>query len=192
MNRWYRAVRTLAVALSCSTLARAQDARTIAAGTRVRASVSPSGEGSKPLRCESKVVQAVSDTLLLSRAGTCPVGTYGGAVSELFVDHGSRWKHVAIGFVSGAAIGGIAARLAVGNGCTGDPCDDSRLAVGVMTIGGIAIGAAGGLFVGAVAPAGSEWGPARPVPVLRVAGVTVIPDIRISLRGHAANHPPVR
>jgi hypothetical protein len=188
MTLWNSAVRALPAALLCSTIVRAQEAPTLAAGTRVLAIVRLSAEATDPVRCESRVVQAVGDTLLLSRVGTCPLGTYNGAVSALLVDHGSRWKHVAIGFVSGAAIGGIAARLAAGDGCISDPCDDGGLAVGLMTIGGIVIGAASGLLVGAVLPTGVDWGPAKAVRVLRVGGMTFSPDIRLSRRAHANNY----
>ena len=109
MTLWYWAVRTVAPALLCSTLVRAQEAPTLAAGTRVRAIVPLTANAADPLRCESRVVQAARDTLVLSPVGTCPLGTYNGAVSALHVDHGSRWKHVAIGFASGAAIGGSGA-----------------------------------------------------------------------------------
>jgi hypothetical protein len=173
-------------------MVRAQDAPTLATGTRVRALVLLAAESSDSVRCESRVVQAVRDTLLLSRVGTCPPGTYNGAVSVLRVDHGPRWRHVAIGFVGGAAIGGIIARLAAGDGCAIDPCDDGGLAVGLMTIGGTVIGAASGLLVGAVLPTGKEWGPAQAVRVLRVGSVTLRPDIRLSLRTRASNYPQPR
>jgi hypothetical protein len=192
MTLWHRAVRAFAAALLYSTTARAQAAPTLAAGTRVLALVKLSAEATDPVRCESRVVQAVGDTLLLSRVGTCQLGTYNGAVSVLRVDHGSRWKHVAIGFASGAAIGGIAARLAAGDGCVSDPCDDGGLAVGLMTIGGIVIGGASGLLVGAVLPTGMEWGPAQAVRVLRVGSVTFRPDIRLSVRTRANSYPQGR
>ena len=192
MTVWYWAVRAVAPALLCSTIVRAQETPTLTAGTRVRAIVPLTANSADPLRCESRVVQAARDTLLLSPVGTCPLGTYTGAVSVLRVDHGSRWKHVAIGFASGAAIGGIVARLAAGDGCVSDPCDDGRLAVGLMTIGGIVIGAASGLLFGAAAPAGKEWGAVQPVRVLRVGSVTLRPEIRLSLRTHASSYPQAR
>ena len=191
MTSWYWAVRALPAALVCSTIVRAQEAPTLAAGTQVRAIVPLTANAADPLRCESRVVQAARDTLLLSRLGTCPLGTYTGAVSELFVDHGSRWKHVAIGFASGAAVGGIIARLVAGDACADDPCD-VRTPVGFMTIGGAVIGAASGLLVGATRPAGKEWGPAQAVRVLRVGSVTLRPDIRLSLRAHASSFPQAR
>ena len=184
MTLWYWAVRALPAALLCSTIVRAQDAPTLAAGTRVHAIVRPTANGVDPLRCESRVVQTARDTLLLSGSGTCPLGTYNGAVSVLFVDHGSRAKHAAIGFASGAAVGGVIARLVAGDGCAEDPCD-VRTAVGFMTIGGAVIGAAGGLLVGARLPAGKEWGPAQAVRVLRVGSVTLRPDLRFSPRVRA-------
>ena len=191
MTPWHWAVRALPAALLCSTIVRAQEAPTLAAGTQVRAIVSLTANAPDPLRCESRVVQAARDTLLLSRLGTCPLGTYNGAVSVLFVDHGSRRKHVAIGLASGAAIGGIIARLVAGDGCADDPCD-VQTPVGFMTIGGTVIGAASGLLVGARRPAGKEWGPAHAVRVLRVGSVTLRPDIRLSLRAHASSFPQAR
>jgi len=191
MTPWCWAVRALPGALLCSTIVRAQEAPTLAAGMQVRAIVPLTANAADPLRCESSVVQAARDTLLLSRLGTCPVGTYNGAVSVLFVDHGSRWKHVAIGVASGAAIGGIIARLVAGDACADDPCD-VRTAVGFMTIGGTVIGAASGLLVAARLPAGKEWGAAQAVRVLRVGSVTLRPDIRLSLRAHANSFPQAR
>jgi hypothetical protein len=191
MTPWYWAVRALPGALLCSTIVRAQEAPTLAAGTQVRAIVPLTANAADPLRCESRVVQAARDTLLLSRLGTCPLGTYTGAVSELFVDHGSRWKHVAIGFASGAAIGGIIARLVAGDGCDNDTCD-VQTPVGFTTIAGTVIGAASGLLVGAARPAGQEWGPAHAVGVLRVGSVTLRPDIRLSLRAHASSFAQAR
>jgi hypothetical protein len=188
MTRWCWALRALPAALVCPTIVRAQEAPTLAAGTQVRAIVPLTANAADPLRCESRVVQAARDTLLLSRLGTCPLGTYNGAVSVLFVDHGSRWKHVAIGVATGAAIGGIIARLVAGDGCADDPCD-VRTPVGFTTIAGTVIGAASGLLVGASRPAGKEWGPAHAVGVLRVGSVTLRPDIRLSLRSHASSFP---
>ena len=191
MAPWYLAVRALPAALVYSTIVRAQEAPTLAAGTQVRAIVPLTANAADPLRCESRVVRAARDTVLLSRLGTCPLGTYNGAVSVLYVDHGSRWKHVAIGSASGAAIGGIIARLVAGDACADDPCD-VRTAVGFMTIGGTVIGAASGLLVGAALPAGQEWGVAHAVRVLRVGSVTLRPDIRLSLRAHASSFPQAR
>jgi hypothetical protein len=191
MTPWYWAVHALPAALVCSTIVRAQEAPTLAAGTQVRAIVPLTANAADPLRCESRVVQAARDTLLLSRLGTCPLGTYNGAVSVLYVDHGSRWKHVAIGFASGAAIGGIIARLVAGDACADDPCD-VRTPVGFVTIGGTVIGAASGLLVGAARAAGKEWGAAQAVRVLRVGSVTLRPDIRLSLRAHPSSFPQAR
>jgi hypothetical protein len=137
-------------------------------------------------------VRTTGDTLLLSGVGSCQAGTFSGAISVLRVDHGSRWKHVAIGFAGGAAIGGIAARLAAGDGCTIDPCDDGGLAVGLMTIGGIVIGAASGLLIGAALPAGKDWEPPQSVGVLRVGSVTLRPEIRLSWRTRTNNSPHAR
>jgi len=191
MIRWYWVGCALPAALVCSTIVRAQEAPTLTAGTHVRAIVPLTANAPDPLRCESTVVQAARDTLLLSRVGTCPLGTYNGAVSVLFVDHGSRSKHVAIGIASGAVIGGIIARLVAGNRCADDPCD-VQTAVGFMTIGGAVIGAASGLLIGARLPAGQEWGPAHAVRVLRVGSVILRPDIRLSLRAHASSFPQTR
>jgi len=179
-------VRALPAALFCSTIVRAQETPSLVTGTRVLAIVSLTPEALDPVRCESRVMRAERDTLRLSGVGACPQGTYTGAVSILRVDHGSRWKHLALGLASGAAIGGIVARLAAGDGCVSDRCDDGGLAVAVMTVGGITIGGVSGLLIGAVPPAGEEWGPAQPVRVIRVGSLTLHPDIRVSLRPHAS------
>ena len=187
MTPWYWAVRALPGALLCSTIVRAQEAPTLAAGTQVRAIVPLTANAADPLRCESRVVQAARDTLLLSRLGTCPLGTYNGAVSVLFVDHGSRWKHVAIGVASGAAIGGIIARLVAGDACADDPCD-VRTPVGFMTIAGTVIGAASGFLVGARFPARGSGPGAR---VFRVGSVTLRPGCTTPLRGAAKPYDPL-
>ena len=179
-------VRVLPAALLCSTVVRAQETPNLGQGARVLAIVSRTPQALDSLRCESRVMRATPDTLLLSGVGTCPYGTYNGSVSALRVDHGSRWKHLAVGLASGAAAGGIVARLAAGDGCVSAGCDDGGLAVALMTIGGITIGGVSGLLIGAVLPAGAEWGTAQPVRVIRVGSLTLQPDIRISLRPRAS------
>ena len=66
MILWYWAVRALPAALVGSTIVRAQEAPTLAAGTQVRAIVPRTANAADPLRCESRDVQAARDTLLLS------------------------------------------------------------------------------------------------------------------------------
>ena len=181
MTSWYWAVRALPAALVCSTIVRAQEAPTLAAGTQVRAIVPLTANAADPLRCESRVVQAARDTLLLVPPRRAPV----------VVEHGTRCTHGAIGFGSVAACAGDIARLVAAVGCADDPCD-VQTPVGFTTIAGIVIGAASGLLVGAKRPAGQEWGPAQAVRVLRVGSVTLRPDIRLSLRAHASSFPQAR
>jgi len=126
------------------------------------------------------VADVVGDTIVLGQPRSCPLGSY---VADLRVargDRGSRLAHTGIGFVGGALAGGVIARISAGDGCQIEGCDDGDLVIGIMTVVGTAAGAVIGALVGAALPAGPQWLTETATRPLRVAGVNVHPELRLS------------
>jgi hypothetical protein len=138
--------------------------------------------------CMGRLTAHAGDTLVLIDAGRCLRGTVpAGAVADLSVargDRGPRSTHAFLGFLGGAAAGGLLARLAAGDGCRVPGCGpDGGYAVAILTTLGVGAGAVVGGVVGLALPAGPRWvpvGPARPV---RVAGLALRPGLRLARGG---------
>ena len=93
----------------------------------------------------------------------------------------SPLAHTALGLVGGAVAGGLFARLSAGDGCVIDAvCDDGDYVVGIMTMAGTVGGAVVGAVVGALLPAGPRWLRDTATRPLRVAGVELRPELRVS------------
>ena len=102
-------------------------------------------------------------------------------------DAGSRLAHTALGLVGGAIVGGVIGRISAGDGCVVEGCDDGVLVVRIKTVIGAAVGAVAGAVIGAALPAGRRSPNATSAWPLRVAGLEVHPELRLSFdarRGH--------
>ena len=117
----------------------------------------------------------------------CPAGSYDADLRVARGHDGSRLAHAALGLVGGAVAGGIIARVTAGDGCVIEGCDDGDLVVAIKTVIGVAAGGVIGAVVGALLPAGPRWLTETATRPVRVAGLELHPELRVSLdvrRGH--------
>jgi hypothetical protein len=131
-------------------------------------------------RCEGWIAAVERDTIVIGQPRSCAVGSYAGRLRVARGDRGSRLSHTGIGLLGGALAGGVIARIAVGDGCRIDSCDDGEFAVGVITLLGTVSGALVGTVIGATLPAGPRWVTETVTRSLRVANAEVHPGLRVS------------
>ena len=125
------------------------------------------------VRCDGRIASFTDDTLEVGTARPCAQVLFPrSALREVEVaqaDHGSRLVHTGAGLLIGTVAGGVVGRLVAGNGCSGTGgCDDGGLAIAVVTIGGMGLGALIGTVVGVSLPAGIQWRATGTVTAIRV------------------------
>lgn len=135
----------------------AQGVWRLAAGARVRvqqldANAVPTGSG-----CATRVVRTLQDTIVVAARSSCAFGTYPATVWQARPALGGRLGQAFIGLGAGAVVGGVAGRLAAGDGCRISPCDDAGFAIGALIVTGVWVGALAGSFVGAAVPPIRRW-----------------------------------
>lgn len=181
IDRWTILVTLLALAVQPPRLAAAQSGPTPRAGEQVQVRIVGPATAPVGVRCAGAVAAVEGDTVVLGQPRSCPDGSYDADLRIARGHDGSRLAHTALGFVGGAVVGGILGRISAGDGCVIEGCDDGGLAVAILTVGGTAAGAVVGAVVGALLPAGPRWLRDTATRPLRVAGVEVHPELRVSL-----------
>ncbi|HEV7990299.1 MAG TPA: hypothetical protein VGP25_00645 [Gemmatimonadaceae bacterium] len=178
--RWPTLAALIAVAAMSPNVTAAQGETTPRPGDRVEFRIAGPDGAPVGLLCDGRVAAVVRDTIVLGHSATCPPGAYAGELRIARDDRGSRLGHMGLGLLGGALVGGVLARVAAGDGCVIDGCDEGGFAVGVITLAGTATGALIGTVVGAVLPAGTQWLTERAPRSLRVAGLDIHPQLRVS------------
>ena len=185
--RWKTHVTLLSLIAGAPTLAAAQGEPTLRPGEQVQVRVVGPATAPVGLRCAGSVAALAGDTVVLGQPRGCPAGSYDADLRVARGHDGSRLAHAALGLVGGAVAGGIIARVTAGDGCVIEGCDDGDLVVAIKTVIGVAAGGVIGAVVGALLPAGPRWLTETATRPVRVAGLELHPELRVSLdvrRGH--------
>ena len=156
-------------------------------GEQVRVRIVSSETARIGTLCAGSVAAVVGDTVVLGQPRSCPGGSHLAALRIARGDRGSRLAHTGLGLVGGALVGGIFAKLAVGDGCVSDVCApaDGAYAAAIVTMAGAVAGGLVGALVGVALPAGQQWVETAGTRPLVVAGVEVRPGVRVSLDDRA-------
>jgi hypothetical protein len=181
-SRWSTLLVLISLAAGGPAVAAAQEGLTPQPGERVQARIVGPDTAPVGARCDGRIAAVNGDTIVLGASSRCPRGSYAADVRFSRGDRGSRLAHTGLGIVGGALAGGLFARLAAGDGCRIDGCDDGDWEVALLTIAGTGAGAVIGALVGAALPAGPQWLIGTTRRPLRVAGLEVHPEVRVSFR----------
>ena len=138
-------------------------------------------------RCAGSVAAVLGDTVVLGQPRSCPGGSHLASLHVARGDRGSRLAHTGLGLVGGALVGGVFAKLAVGDGCVSDACApvDGAYVAAIATMAGVVAGGVVGALIGVALPAGRQWVEVAGTRPLVVAGLEVRPGLRVSLDDRA-------
>ena len=184
--RWSTLIVLTFLAAGAPSLVTAQRGPTPQPGERVQARIVGPEAALIGMRCEGWVAAVAGDTIVLGEQRDCPRGNHDAVLRVARGDRGSRIAHAGLGLIGGGLVGGIIGRVAAGDGCRIEGCDDGGLAIGILTVGGAAAGAVFGTLVGATLPAGPQWLTETATRPLRVAGLDVRPTVHVSVGGRGA------
>jgi hypothetical protein len=161
-------------------------------GEQVRGKIIQPVTAALGAECTGAVQGVERDTIIVSSSEGCPRESHLGDLRVARGSRGSRLVHAVAGSLVGGITGAVAARTRGRGRCENSGCvgDDQAYVAGIRTMVYAAAGMAVGAGLGAALPAGPRWirtAVGRPV---RVAGMALRPEVRLSLLGSTPQRRP--
>lgn len=165
-------------------VAAAQSASMPRPGEQVRGRIIQPATAALGAECTGAVRAVEHDTVIVASSDGCPRDSELGDLRVARGNRGSRLTHVGLGILVGGITGAVVARNTGRGRCADSGCvgDDYGYVSGIRTTVYSAIGIAIGAGIGAALPAGPRWIRIASDKPVRVVGIAVHPEVRVSLR----------
>lgn len=182
---WW-AVRTMLVVSAgpLVSVAAAQTASMPRPGERVRGKIIQPATAAPGAECTGAVRAIERDTVIVTPSEGCPREAHLADLRVARGNRGSRLTHVGVGILVGGITGAVVARNAGRGRCAVSGCvgDDAGYVTGIRMMVYAATGIAIGAGIGAALPAGPHWIRTAADKPVRVAGIALHPEVRLSFR----------